>query len=142
MKWTLRFFAFLDLLSFFLMFDQGILQVNSLLTSESFTINEVFSRFLFVLVWLSLPVSAILLALSKKTGIIVYYCQLIPRFIFIVFSFGFISLLSYVLKVDNLEDILMPIIIFGEMLRLYRSYQLKSKIQKKSTSLSSDKEML
>lgn len=142
MNWTLRFFAFLDLLSFFLMFDQGILQLNSLLTSESFTINEVFSRFLFVLVWLSLPVSAVLLALVKKSGIIVYYCQLIPRFIFIVFSFGFISLLSYVLKVENLEDILMPIIIFGEMLRLYRSYQLKSKMQKKSIPLSTDKEML
>ena len=126
MKWTLRFFAFLDLMSFFFMFDQGLLQLTSLLTAESFTINEVFSRFLFVLVWVSLPVSAVLLAIPKRAGIIVYYCQIIPRFIFIVFSFGFISLLSYIIKVPNLESILMPIIIFGEMLRIYRSYQLMS----------------
>ncbi|WP_154647845.1 hypothetical protein [Pedobacter arcticus] len=125
MKWTLRFFGFLDLMSFFFMFDQGILQLTSLLTAESFTINEVFSRFLFVLVWVSLPVSAVFLAIPKKAGIIVYYCQIIPRFIFIVFSFGFVSLLSYIIKVPNLENILMPIIIFGEMLRVYRSYQLQ-----------------
>lgn len=126
MKWTLRFFSFLDLMSFFFMFDQGLLQLTSLLTAESFTINEVFSRFLFVLVWVSLPVSAVLLAIPKRAGIVVYYCQIIPRFIFIVFSFGFISLLSYIIKVPNLESILMPIIIFGEMLRIYRSYQLMS----------------
>ncbi len=127
MKWTLRFFGFLDLLSFFFMFDQGVLQLTSLFTSESFTINEVFSRFLFVLVWISLPVSAIFLAIPKRVGIIIYYCQLIPRFIFIVFSFGFISLLSYIINLPNLESILMPIIVFAEMLRIYRSYQLQRK---------------
>lgn len=125
MKWTLRFFGFLDLLSFFLMFNQATLQLQSLFTNESFTINQVISRFLFLTVWLSLPVSAILLALIKKTGIIIYYCQIIPRFIFIVFSFGFISLLSHFIRVPNIENILMPIIIFAEMLRLYRSYQLQ-----------------
>lgn len=128
MKWTLRVFAFLDLLSFVLMFDQGILQLQSLFVSKSFTIIEVFSRFLFVLVWLSLPASAILLAIPKKAGIIVYYCQLIPRFIFIVFSLGFISLLSYYVNMPNLENILMPIIIFAEMLRVYRSYQIKKSL--------------
>ncbi len=128
MKWTLRFFAFLDILSFFLMFNQGVLQLQSLFTSESFTINEIFSRFMFLAVWLSLPVSAVLLSIPKKAGIIVYYCQIIPRFIFIVFSFGFISLVSYVISVPNLENILMPIIIFAEMLRVYRSYQLQSKL--------------
>lgn len=125
MKWTLRVFAFLDILSFFLMLEQGTLQLQSLFTSESFTINEVFSRFLFVIVWLSLPISAVLLAIPKKAGIIVYYCQIIPRFIFLAFSFGFISFLSYWIKSPHLENILMPIIIFAEMLRVYRSYQLQ-----------------
>lgn len=128
MKWTLRVFAFLDVLSFFFMFEQGVLQLQSLFTSESFTINEVFSRFLFVAVWLSLPVSAVLLAIPKKAGIIVYYCQIVPRFIFLAFSFGFISFLSYLIKVPNLENILMPLIIFAEMLRIYRSYQLQNKV--------------
>lgn len=127
MKWTLRFFALLDILSFFLMFNQGVLQLQSLSTTESFTLNELFSRFLFLSVWLSLPLSAVLLSVPKKAGIIVYYCQIIPRFIFIVFSFGFISLVSYIISVPNLENILMPIIIFAEMLRVYRSYQLQSK---------------
>lgn len=128
MKWTLRVFAFLDLLSFFFMFEQGLLQLQSLFSSESFTVNEVFSRFLFVAVWFSLPVSALLLAILKKSGIIVYYCQLLPRFIFLVFSFGFISFLSYFIKSPHLENILMPIIIFAEMLRVYRSYQLQKQL--------------
>ncbi len=128
MKWTLRVFAFLDVLSFFFMFEQGVLQLQSLFTSESFTINEVFSRFLFVIVWLSLPASAVLLAIPKKAGIIIYYCQLIPRFIFLAFSFGFVSFLSYLIQAPNLGNILMPIIIFAEMLRAYRSYQLQKKL--------------
>ena len=128
MKWTLRFFAFLDLLSFFFMFDQGMLQLQSLFTSESFTINEVFSRFLFVVVWISMLASTALLAIPKKAGIIVYYFQIIPRFIFLAFSFGFISFLSYFISSSNLESILMPIIIFAEMLRIYRSYQLQKQL--------------
>ena len=125
MKWTLRFFAFLDLMSFFLMFEQGSLQLQSLFTGESFTVNEVFSRFLFTLVWLSLPVSAVLLAIPKKAGIIIYYCQILPRFIFLAFSFGFVSFLSYIIDIPNPETILMPIIIFAEMLRIYWSYRFQ-----------------
>ena len=127
MKWTLRFFAFLDLLSFFFMFEQGTLQLQSLFSDESFTVNEVFSRFLFVLVWISMLASSVLLAIPKKAGIILYYFQLLPRFIFLAFSFGFISFLSYFISSPHLENILMPIIIFAEMLRVYRSYQLQRK---------------
>ncbi len=125
MKWTLRFFALLDFLSFALMFDQGILQLQSFFTEETFTINEIFSRFLFLLVWFSLLLSGFFLAIPKKTGIIIYYFQLLPRFVFLAFSFGFISFLSYFIKVPNLENILMPIIIFAEMLRAYWSYRLQ-----------------
>ena len=125
MKWTLRFFALLDIVSFIFMFEQGSLQLQSFFTTESFTINEVLSRFLFLLVWLSMPVSAVLLAIPKKAGIIVYYCQILPRFIFLAFSFGFVSFLSYIIAVPNSENILMPIIIFAEMLRIYWSYQFQ-----------------
>lgn len=128
MKWTLRFFAFLDFLSFFFMFDQATLQLQSLFTGESFTINEVFSRVLFVSVWISLPVSGVFLVLAKKAGIIIYYFQIIPRFIFLAFSFGFISFLSYFISWPHLETVLMPIIIFAEMLRIYFSHQLKKQL--------------
>lgn len=128
MKWTLRFFAFLDLLSFYLMFEQGSLQLLSFFQDESFTINEVLSRFLFVLLWFSLLVSAFLLTIPKKAGIIVYYCQLLPRFIFLGFSLGFVSSISYFITWANLENVLMPIIIFAEMLRIYWSYKIQKEI--------------
>lgn len=128
MKWTLRFFAFLDLLSFYLMFEQGSLQLLSFFQDESFTINEVLSRFLFVLLWFSLLVSAVLLAIPKKAGIMVYYCQLLPRVIFLGFSFGFVSSISYFISWYNLENVLMPIIIFAEMLRIYWSYKIQKEI--------------
>ena len=128
MKWTLRFFAFLDLLSFYLMSEQGILQLSSFFQEESFTILEVFSRFLFLLLWFSMLATTILLAIPKKAGIIVYYCQLLPRFIFLGFSLGFISSLSYFINWSHLESVLMPIIIFAEMLRVYWSYKLQKEM--------------
>lgn len=128
MKWTLRFFALLDLFSFFFMFAQGTLQLQSLFTSESFTITEIFSRFMFLAVWISLIASSILLAIPKKAGILVYYFQLLPRIIFLAFSFGFISFLSYIPAFQALENILMSVIVFMEMLRVYWTYQIQKKL--------------
>ncbi|WP_147387885.1 hypothetical protein [Pelobium manganitolerans] len=128
MKWWLRAFAFLDLLSFFFMLEQGLLQLQSLFTAESFTLNEVFSRALFILLWFSLLASAILLSIPKKAGIIIYYCQLVPRFIFLAFSFGFLSFISYVIPINNPESLLLPLIIFAEMLRIFWSYKLQRRL--------------
>ncbi|MFC5283714.1 hypothetical protein [Pedobacter alpinus] len=128
MKWTLRFFAFLDLLSFYLMAPEGSLQLFSFFQEESFTINEIFSRFLYVLLWFSLLASAFLLAIPKKAGIIIYYCQLLPRFIFLAFSIGFVSSISYYVSWVGLENLLFSLFIFAEMLRIYWSYKFQKDV--------------
>lgn len=128
MKWALRVFAFLDLVSFILMFGEGTVQVQSFFINESFTINEILSRFLYLLLWLSLLSSSIFLAIPKKAGIIIYYVQVLPRIMFLVFSVGFISYISHYVTLQNLEQIFFSFFIFIEMLRLYFSYQIQKEI--------------
>jgi len=128
MKWALRVFAFLDLVSFILMFGEGIVQLQSFFLNETFTINEIFSRFLYLLLWLSLLFSAVFIAIPKKIGIIIYYVQVIPRIMFLVFSVGFISYISHYVALSNLEQIFFSFFIFIEMLRLYFSYQIKKEL--------------
>jgi glucose dehydrogenase len=128
MKWALRVFAFLDLVSFILMFGEGMVQLQSFFLNETFTINEIFSRFLYLLLWVSLLFSAIFLAIPKKAGIIIYYVQVIPRIMFLVFSVGFISYISHYVALQNLEQIFFSFFIFIEMLRLYFSYQIKKEL--------------
>ncbi|MBK0381485.1 hypothetical protein I5M32_00810 [Pedobacter sp. SD-b] len=128
MKWALRVFAFLDFFSFVLMFEQGFDQLQSFFQNQTFTINEIFARFLFLLLWLSLLFSAIFLAIPKKAGIIIYFFQVLPRIIFLVFSVGFISYISHYVAINNLDQILIPIFIFIEMLRLYFSYNIKKEL--------------
>jgi hypothetical protein len=123
MKWVLRFFALLDLVSFAFMFEQAYTQFQTFLANNPLTSTEFFSRTFFLLLWLSLLVSAVFLSIPKKTGIIIYYVQLIPRLVFFAFSLGFISLLTYVFSWPWLQSILMPMIIFAEMLRVYFSYR-------------------
>ncbi len=125
MKWVLRFFALLDLAGFILIFDQAKIQFQTFLLSEPLTSLQFFSRILFLALWLSLMASAFFLSIPKKTGIIIYYFQLAFRLVFFVFSFGFITYLSYLVKWSNLQSSFMAIIIFAEMLRVYFSYKIK-----------------
>lgn len=123
MKRTLCIFAILDVICLALLAKQAQNQFLSFLTNEKLTSLEFFSRTLFLLGWLSLVVSAVLLFLSKRAGVIIYYCQLPLRFIFYMFSFGFISLLTYVVSWPFLLNIITPAIVFGEFLRIYFTYK-------------------
>ncbi len=128
MKWVLRFFALLDLVSFIYMYEQAITQFQTFLVNETLTSIAFFSRTLFLLLWISLLISAIFLAIPKKTGLIIYYIQLLPRLVFFAFSLGFISLLTYLVSWNWLQSVLMPIIIFTEMLRVYFSYRIQKEL--------------
>ncbi|TKC00958.1 hypothetical protein [Pedobacter cryophilus] len=128
MKWALRFFALLDLGCFAFMYDQASTQFQTFLVNEPLTSIEFFSRTLFLLLWLSLLVSAVFLSIPKKTGLIIYYVQLLPRLVFFAFSLGFISLLTYVLSWSWLQSVLMPMIIFAEMLRVYFSVRIQKEM--------------
>lgn len=124
MKWTLRFFAILDVICLWLLKDQAVAQFSSFAQNETLTSLEFFSRALFLLIWISLIVSAIFLLIPKKAGIIVYYFQFPLRFVFYMFSFGFISGLTYIINWPFLLSLLTPVIIFGEFLRLYFMYRI------------------
>lgn len=128
MKWVLRFFALLDLIGFFYSFDFALIQLNALLSDQPQTGSQFLTKIIFVLLWLSLIASTILLSIPKKAGIILYYFQLLPRLLFLVLSFGFISYLSYFFKWQDSEKFLMPLIIFAEMLRTYYSYNISQKL--------------
>lgn len=128
MKWVLRIFALLDLIGFIYSFEFALIQLNSLLSDQPQTGGQFFIKIIFVLLWLSLMASAILLFIPKKIGIIIYYFQLLPRLLFLILSFGFISYLSYIFKWNNPEKILLPVIIFAEMLRTYYSYLFSKKL--------------
>ncbi|MBD3748053.1 MAG: hypothetical protein IE931_01015 [Sphingobacteriales bacterium] len=131
MKWVLRIFALLDLIGFVYSFNFALIQINSLLSNQPQTGGQFFTKIIFVLLWFSLMASAISLIIPKKIGIIIYYFQLLPRLLFLVLSFGFISYLSYVFKWQDAEKFLMPIIIFAEMLRTYYSYLISQKLFRK-----------
>lgn len=128
MKWVLRFFGLLDIVGFIYSLDFALLQISSLIGNQPQTGSEFFTKIIFVLLWMSMVVSSILLFIPKKSGIIIYYFQILPRLLFLILSFGFISYLSYFLKWNNPEKILMPIIIFFEMLRVYYSYRIQKEI--------------
>ncbi len=123
MKWTLRFFALLDVISIVLTKNQIFLQINSFFTNESFTPVEFFSRILFIAMWISLFASAIFLSIPKKAGIMIYYFQVPIRIIFLTLSVGFISMLSYLTNWEYITQALMSLIIFVELLRIYVSYK-------------------
>lgn len=125
MKWTLRFFAFLDLICMILLAEQASDQYSSFSANESLTSLQFFSRFAFLLGWISLLFTTLFLAIPRKIGIVIYYFQLPFRLVFFIFSFGFISLLSYWITIDNLNQIIVSIAVFGELLRLYYSWQIQ-----------------
>lgn len=124
MLWTQRFFALLDVICLVLLAEKAYTQYQSLLSNEVLTSLEFFSRTLFLLGWCSLIFSAILLAIPKKAGLWLYYAQLPLRLIFFIFSFGFISLLTYIVNWPIITNMLMPLIVFGELLRLYYAVQI------------------
>jgi hypothetical protein len=128
MKWALRFFAALDLVAFIYSFDFGLIQISSLIGNQPQTGGQFFTKIIFLLLWLSLLATAVLLSIPKKLGITLYYLQLLPRLLFLVLSFGFISYISYFTKWTDPEKILMPVIIFAEMMRTFYSYQIQKKI--------------
>lgn len=124
MLWTQRFFALLDIICLVLLAEQAYTQYQSLLSNEVLTSLEFFSRTLFLLGWSSLIFSATLLAIPKKAGLWLYYAQIPLRLVFFIFSFGFISLVTYIINWQFVQTILMPLIVFGELLRLYYSVQI------------------
>ena len=131
MKWILRSFALLDLLSLFFLYDNFLLQFQSILANEPLTSIEFFWRILFIGTYFSLFVGAVFLAIPKKAGIIIYYCQVPFRVMFFIYSLGYISALSKYANWEYIQNVLIAVVIFLEMLRIYYSYLIQTKLYNK-----------
>lgn len=131
MKWILRSFAVLDVLSLFFLFDNFLLQFQSILTNEPLTSIEFLSRISYIITYFSLLVGAIFLAIPKKAGIIIYYCQVPFRVIFLIFSLGYLTAFSKYSNWEHIQNILIAVVIFLEMLRIYYSYIILTTLYKK-----------
>ncbi|NEU10377.1 hypothetical protein GZH53_18780 [Flavihumibacter sp. R14] len=123
MKNTLRFFAFLDMLSFLLLSEQVVhilVNIGNLPPETLSAIRVV----LLVIMYLLLLVSAYYLVRIKKQGLIVYYIQFPMRLLVWVFSFGFITLTSQYFSNPLVFDWLFRIAIILEFFRLYYTIQI------------------
>lgn len=82
----------------------------------------------FLILYLSLPISGLLLLKHKKAGIWINYFQMPLRFLFMTLSFGFILKITRLL--DNgvgMYDALMWVIIALEVLRFIITIQIHRK---------------
>ena len=124
MKSTLRFFAFLDLLSFILLTQQVFRILADLQNLPQETIS-VIRIVLLLLIYPLLLLSAYGLYRIKKFGLIVSYFQFPMRLLAWVFSFGFLTLISQYFGNPQVFDWLFRIAIILEFFRLYFTVQIQ-----------------
>ena len=126
MKTSLRFFAFLDMLSFILLSGQVFNILANLKNLPEGTLS-VIRIILLLLIYPSLLVSAYGLFRIKKFGLITSYIQFPMRLLAWVFSFGFLTLISQYFANPLVFDWLFRIVIILEFFRLYFTVQIHRK---------------
>jgi len=123
MKNTLRFFAFLDLLSFILLSEQ----VFQILANIGNLPPETLSAIRIVLLLVMYPLlllSGYYLFRIKKPGLFISYVQFPIRLLVWVFSFGFITSLSGYFTNPLIFEWLFRVAIILEFFRLYFTIQI------------------
>lgn len=123
MKNTLRFFAFLDVLSFILLSEQVFRILANIRNLPPETLSAI-RIILLLIMYPLLLVSAYFLYRIKKQGLIAYYIQFPMRLLVWVFSFGFITLTSQYFTNPLVFDWLFRIAIILEFFRLYFTVQI------------------
>lgn len=123
MKSTLRFFAFLDVLSFLLL-SQQVFQIIANLKDIPQQGPSTYRVFLLLLIYPLLLVSAYGFFRLKKFAFISYYIQFPMRLLVWVFSFGFLTLISQYFDNPLVFDWLFRIAIILEFFRLYFTVQI------------------
>lgn len=123
MKSTLRFFAFLDMLSFILLSQQvfNILANLKNLPPESASVIRIV---LLLILYPLLLVSGYGLFRYKKFALITYYFQFPMRLMVWVFSFGFLTYISQYFADPMVFDWLFRIAVVLEFFRLYFTVQI------------------
>ena len=123
MKTTLRFFAFLDMLSFILL-SQQVFNILANLQSLPAETVSVIRIVLLLLIYPLLLLSAYGLFRIKKYGLIASYVQFPMRLLAWVFSFGFLTLISQYFGNPLVFDWLFRTAIILEFFRLYFTAQI------------------
>lgn len=123
MKSTLRFFAFLDVLSFLLL-SQQVFQILGNLQNLPQQGPSTYRVFLLLVIYPLLLISAYALFRLKKFGLIAYYFQFPVRLLVWVFSFGFLTLISQYFPNPLVFDWLFRIAVILEFFRLYFTVQI------------------
>ena len=127
MRYTLRFFSLLDVISIALLSVQvyGILSEISQLSTETLAVIKIIAM---LVIYPLLFVSAIGLFLEKKWGFISYYIQFPLRFVVWVFSFGFLTFISEHYPSPVLFEWIFRLVIILEFFRLYFTVQIGRKL--------------
>jgi len=128
MRYTIRIFALLDIISIFLLTKPCwdiLTHLNEIPDAYLSQAKVILTLPLFI----SLFISAIGLMLLKKVGFITYYIQFPFRLVVWVFSIGFITLLPELLNLgERWFDILFKLCFVAEFFRLYYTVKIHKKI--------------
>lgn len=122
MKSTLRFFAFLDILSFILVSQQVFNMLSN--TQGWSTASSGIRMGVLLLMYPLLLLSAYALYRIRKLGLLVYYFQFPMRLFVWIFSFGFLTLISQYFNNPQVFDWLFRIAVVLEFFRLYFTIQI------------------
>ncbi len=123
MRFTLRSFVFLDVISLlFLGMQVWQIATHEFPAQLSQKVHHILMFPMFILVLLG----AIALFLEKKIGFILYYIQFPFRLYLWIFSVGFITLIPEVLVIfdDKVFDILFKACFVAEVIRLYLTVKI------------------
>lgn len=123
MRYTLRSFVLLDIISlFFLGMQIWVIASSEFPEQLSQKVHHILMFPMFILV----VMAAIGLFLEKKFGFILYYIQFPFRLYLWVFSIGFITLIPEALLIfnDALFDILFKACFVAEVIRLYLTIRI------------------
>ncbi|HUH33642.1 MAG TPA: hypothetical protein VLZ28_06785 [Daejeonella sp.] len=123
MKSTLRFFAFLDILSFLLLSEQ-VFKILANLQDLSLQSPSGLRMAVLLLMYPLLLISAYALYRIRKLGLLVYYFQFPLRLFVWVFSFGFLTLISQYFNNPEIFNWLFRAAVVLEFFRLYFTFQI------------------
>ena len=127
MRYTIKFFAFLDIISISLLGKQFWEIITHLNEIPHETLSQA-KVILMLPLFASLFISAVGLMLFKKFGFIAYYIQFPFRLVVWVFSIGFITFLpEYFNLGERWFDILFRICFIAEFFRLYFTIKIHRK---------------
>ncbi len=127
MRYALRFFSLLDVLSIVLV-SQQVYSIVSHINQLSTERLSVIKIIVLLITYPLLFVSAIGLFLEKKWGFISYYIQFPLRFVVWVFSFGFLTFISEHYPGQFVFDWIFRLVIILEFFRLYFTVQTARKL--------------